>query len=124
MESQGVNETSLPPDLIRRLSYIRLLLTRAAEESRLAAPYCHDSVNRLHDVAEMFLALATQQHGIRPPKDFIAYWELLAVPLGRPLGHRTQPERFNKVRVGVEALRGRAGARRDRGRTHDDHRAA
>jgi hypothetical protein len=47
----------------------------------------------------MFLALAAQQHGNRPPKDFTGYWDLLGVPLGRPLGYRAQAERFNKVRV-------------------------
>jgi hypothetical protein len=90
---------TLPPDTARRLAFIRLLLTRASEESRLAPPYCFDGVNRLHDVAEMFLALAAQQHSLQQPKDFMAYWGLLEKPLGRPLGYRSQAERFNKVRV-------------------------
>jgi hypothetical protein len=38
----GVRSTPLPPELVRRLSFIRLLLARAAEESRLPVPYCYD----------------------------------------------------------------------------------
>ncbi len=95
----GMATAALDPEMARRLAYLRLLLARAAEESRLAPPYYFDSVNRLHDVAEMFLALAAQQHSLRLPKDFNGYWDLLAGPLGRPLGYRTQTERFSKVRV-------------------------
>lgn len=76
-----------------------MLLGRATEESRAAPPYCFDSVNRLHDVAEMFLALAAQESALASPRDFIGYWALLEAPLGRPLGYRAQAERFNKVRV-------------------------
>lgn len=95
----AVSVAETEPDTVRRLAYIRLLLARAIEESRLSAPYSFDSVNRLHDVAEMFLALATQKYELKVPKEFIGYWPLLEGALGRPLGYRVQAERFNKVRV-------------------------
>lgn len=44
---------------------IRLLLARAGEEAQQSPPYSADGVNRLHDVAEMFLALAAEKHNKR-----------------------------------------------------------
>lgn len=90
----------LRPDTARRLAFIRLLLSKATEESRLAPPYCYDSLSRLHDAAEMFLALAVQERHLAMPRDFMKYWDVLDGSLGRPLMYRAQAERFNKARVG------------------------
>jgi hypothetical protein len=89
-------------DTARRLALIRLLLARAKGDSRLPVPYSFDSVNRLHDVAEMFLALAAQHSGVPIPKEFTEYWPKLGVPLGRPLAYAAQMQKFNKVRVNLK----------------------
>lgn len=92
--------TSADADTTRRLAHVRLLLGRALEESRASPPFCYDSLGRLHDALEMFLALAAQHHHKAIPKDFMKYWEVLEPALGRPLLYRAQSERFNKARVG------------------------
>jgi hypothetical protein len=107
----------LHPDTARRLAFVRLLLSRAQEESRLAAPFSYDSLNRLHDAAEMFLTLAVQTHHKAVPKDFMKYWDALEESLGRPLLYRAQAERFNKARVawkhfGAEPAAAEIGAAR------------
>jgi hypothetical protein len=93
---------SLTVDVTRRLAAIKVLLSRAEEESGLAAPFSADSINRLHDIADMFLALAVQVHNVKLPSNFEGYWDALASPLGRPLGYRTAMQRFNKVRVNLK----------------------
>jgi len=122
-----IGMSALSPDTTRRLALIRLLLARAEQESRLAAPFSTDSINRLHDVAEMFLALAAQLHGKSIPRDFTGYWEALEPTLGRPLAYRAQMQRFNKLRVnlkhyGVEpaATEIAAAAAAVRGLLHDE----
>ena len=103
MASRVINVTGkLTPDVTRRLATIRVLLSRAEQESGLSAPFSADSVNRLHDVAEMFLALAVQFHNEAIPRDFAGYWDVLAKPLNRPLAYRTAMLRFNKVRVNLK----------------------
>ena len=92
----------LDPDVGRRLAFIRLLLARAEAESRQAPPFSTDSINRLHDVAEMFLALASQQHNLPLPKDFLGYWDTLGVALRRPLSYRVQMQKLNKARVNLK----------------------
>lgn len=92
----------LTSDVTRRLALIRLLLAKAEQESRLSAPYSTDSINRLHDVAEMFLALAAQQHHRTIPKEFEKYWDVLEPVLGRPLSYRAQMQKFNKLRVNLK----------------------
>lgn len=89
-------------ETIRRLVLIRLLLARAEEDSHLSPPFSTDSVNRLHDVAEMFLALAAQENHVEIPPDFIGYWQVLEKPLGRPLAYRAQMQKLNKVRVSLK----------------------
>ena len=97
-----MDPVDLAPDTMRRLALIRLLLSRAEEEAGFAPPFSSDSINRLHDVAEMFLALAAQQHHARIPRNFMDYWEALEPALGRPLTYRAQMEKFNKVRVNLK----------------------
>lgn len=92
----------IDPDTIRRLALIKVLLVRAEDDSRLPIPYSFDSINRLHDVAEMFLALAVQHHHVQIPKDFLQYWPTLETPLGRPLAYHAQMQKFNKVRVNLK----------------------
>lgn len=59
-----------------RLGYIRLLLDRAVAMTREPAPFCFDSINRLHDVADLFLIVAGQKHGIKPQSSSLtAYWD-------------------------------------------------
>jgi hypothetical protein len=93
---------TITADTFRRLAFIRLLLDRGVELSTQSAPFSFDSINRLHDVAEMFLALAVQVHGLAIPNDFMAYWVTLQKPLGRPLTYNAQMQRFNKVRVNLK----------------------
>lgn len=93
---------SIDPDTARRLALIRVLLTRAEGDSQLPVPYSFDSVNRLHDVAEMFLALAAQHNNVSIPKDFVGYWVNLEKPLARPLSYSAQMQKFNKVRVNLK----------------------
>lgn len=89
-------------DGVRRLSMIRLLLSRAERESRLSSPFSADSVNRMHDAVEMFLALAVQHHHGRLPRQFMDYWDELEKAIGRPLAYRAQMQRFNKLRVNLK----------------------
>jgi hypothetical protein len=81
---------------------MRALLFRAEDESGFPPPFSADSINRMHDVAEMFLALAAQVNNRPIPKDFMQYWDELAVPLCRPLSYRAQMLKLNKVRVSLK----------------------
>ncbi len=92
----------ITPDVARRLALIRLLLARGSEMSSEPPPFSFDSINRLHDAAEMFLALAAQVHGVGIPRDFTGYWDALEPRLGRPLGYRAQMQKFNKARVNLK----------------------
>jgi hypothetical protein len=65
-------------------------------------PFSFDSINRLHDAAEMFLALAAQVHGVAIPRDFMGYWDGLEGKLGRPISYRANMQKFNKVRVNLK----------------------
>jgi hypothetical protein len=87
---------------MRRLALIRLMMSKAEQESRLSAPFSTDSINRFHDVVEMFLALAVQHHHLGIPKQFEAYWSELGSVLGRPLAYKAQMQKFNKVRVNLK----------------------
>lgn len=87
---------------MQRLVLIRLLLARAEEDARLSPPFSTDSVNRLHDVVEMFLALAAQEQHVAIPRDFVGYWDVLEKALGRPLAYRAQMQKLNKVRVNLK----------------------
>lgn len=86
----------------RRLVLIRLLFARAEEQANQSRPYSTDSVNRLHDVAEMFLAFAAERHQIRIPKDFMSYWTVREEASGRRLAYRAQMQKLNKVRVNLK----------------------
>jgi hypothetical protein len=88
----------LTAETARRLAFIRLLVARAEDASRQPPPFSYDSINRFHDAAEMFLALAAQQHGLSIPKDLLAYWDIFQPVLGRPLGYKAPMQKFNKVR--------------------------
>ncbi len=92
----------LTAEMARRLAFIRLLVARADEESGQPPPFSYDSINRFHDVAEMFLALAAQQHHLTIPSDLLGYWNIFEPVLGRPLGYRAQMQKFNKVRVNLK----------------------
>lgn len=94
--------TSLTPDTARRLALIRLLLQRAERDVSQPPPFSFDAVNRLHDVAEMFLAAAAQHNSVGIPKEFDKYWDNLSVPLGRPLLYQASMQRYNKLRVGLK----------------------
>ncbi len=94
--------TDPTPDTMRRLAVVRLLFSRAEKEAALAPPFSVDSVNRLHDVTEMFLALAAQVHHVNIPRELDGYWEVLKGPLGRSLLYRAQMQKFNKVRVNLK----------------------
>ncbi len=93
---------AVTPDVIRRLALIRLLLARAVDMTTESPPFSFDSVNRLHDAAEMFLALGAQVHGAAIPKEFTAYWDTLEAKLGRPIAYRANMQKFNKVRVNLK----------------------
>jgi hypothetical protein len=90
------------PDTLRRLAFIRLLLARSVSMSQEEPPYSFDSVNRLHDVTEMFLVLAVQEKGESIQNNFMDYWKVLAKALGRPLNYQAQFQKFNKLRVGLK----------------------
>jgi hypothetical protein len=92
----------LTAETARRLAFIRLLVARAEEESRQPPPFSYDSINRFHDAAEMFLALAAQQHGLIIPKDLLSYWDFFQPVLGRTLGYKAPMQKFNKVRVNLK----------------------
>lgn len=94
--------STLTPAVAKRLALIRLLLDGAEEASGLEAPFDADSVNRLHDVAEMFLALAVQQHNGTIPGQFIGYWTELKNLTGQAPGYRAAMERVNKTRVSLK----------------------
>jgi hypothetical protein len=64
---------NLTAETARRLAFIRLLLAWADEESRQPPPFSYDSINRFHDAAEMFLALAAQQHHLAISHDLLGY---------------------------------------------------
>lgn len=93
---------TMTPATTRRLALIRLLLDRATEAARQPVPYSMDAISRLHDVAEMWLALAVEQHNGKIPPDFMGYWSELGKALGRPLAYRTQMTRLNKARVNLK----------------------
>ena len=88
--------------MTRRLVLIRLLLARAEEQARQSQPYSADAVNRLHDVVEMFLALAAERHNVKIPRGFVEYWTVLEPTLGRPLAYRAQMQKLNKSRVNLK----------------------
>lgn len=88
--------------VVRRLALIRLLHSRAEEQASQSPPFSTDSINRLHDVAEMFLALAAEQHHAAIPRNFTDYWPTLEKVTGRPLAYRAQMQKLNKVRVNLK----------------------
>lgn len=90
------------PGTIRRLALIRLLLDRAAEAASQPVPYSTDAVSRLHDVSEMWLALAVEKLSGNIPKEYMGYWIELEKSLGRPLSYRAQMTRLNKARVNLK----------------------
>lgn len=90
------------PDIIRRLSLIRLLLHGAEAAAGQPAPFNTDSINRLHDVCEMYLALAVELHHGSIPKDFMGYWPELERLTGQPLSFRAALQRMNKARVSLK----------------------
>lgn len=92
----------MDPELSRRLALVRLLLARAEGDSAQPGPFAGDSVNRLHDVAEMFLAFAAGHHNLKIPAQFDQYWDVLDRVLGRPLQYRTAMQAFNKARVNLK----------------------
>ena len=103
MRSRLPRVVAITPDTVRRLALIRLLLGRAEEESRQSAPFAADSINRLHDVAEMFLALAAEvrQADVRG-QEFMSYWPALSQTLDSPLTYRLAMQKVNKARVALK----------------------
>ncbi|PRY06860.1 hypothetical protein [Kineococcus rhizosphaerae] len=91
--------STLDPFVARRLATIQLLLDRAVEASRQSGPLGVDAVSRLHDVIEMWLALAARVQGTKIGGTFDDYWNSLTAKLGRPLTHRVRAQTLNKVRV-------------------------
>lgn len=96
--------TTPSPDTVHRLALIRLLLDRAEEASRQAAPFSADSINRLHDVAEMWLLLGAEvlHADIKPKMPFINYWDVLSKKLDFPLTYKAQMQRVNEARVNLK----------------------
>jgi hypothetical protein len=95
-------DMNLTAETTRRLAFIRLLVARADEESRQPPPFSYDSINRFHDAAEMFLALAAQQHHLTIAHDLLGYWNIFEPILNRPLAYKAQMQKFNKVRVNLK----------------------
>ena len=91
-----------PQEIARRLAFLRLLGTRAADEASAPPPFSFDSVNRAHDAVEAFLALAAQHLDVPIPREFLGYWEALKVKLGRPLSSYPRMQRLNKLRVDLK----------------------
>lgn len=94
----------LTADTARRLAMIRLLHLRAEADSRLPAPYSADSLNRLHDTAEMFLLLAAETHhaDITPKMRFMDYWDKVRTATGVTLQYKAQMQRMNDARVSLK----------------------
>lgn len=93
---------SITPDVAHRLAYVRLLLSRAEEESKRPAPFSFDSISRAHDAAESFLALAAQFKGVALQKEFLKYWDAFEPVLGRPLGYKAAMQRMNQARIALK----------------------
>lgn len=76
-------------------------MNRADEESRLSPPFSYESINRLHDVAEMFLVLVAEHlHADIPANTrFLGYWDPIGKKLKPPLGYKVQMKRVNSARV-------------------------
>lgn len=90
------------PEIRRRLVLVRLLLRRAEEDSRQSEPFAADSLNRLHDAAEMFLALLVEHYHLKIPPAFMGYWDVLARQLGRPLTYQAQMQKLTKARANLK----------------------
>lgn len=92
------------PETVQRLAVIRLLLSRAEEESYQAPPFCWDSLNGLHDVVEMFLLLGAEvlEAKVTDRMPFLQYWDALSEKMDGPLGYRNQMRRVNHARVGFK----------------------
>lgn len=92
----------LAPATMQRLATIRLLFSRAEEDSRQSAPYSWNSINALHDVVEMFLVLATQELHVpvnHKKQEFLGYWDEISKKLDSPLGYKRQMMSVNNARV-------------------------
>lgn len=90
------------PDTLRRLALIRIFLNAAQETALQPRPFNVDSLNRLHDTAEMFLALAVEVHHGKIPREFLGYWDELEKVLGRRPAFQAAMQRMSKARVNLK----------------------
>ena len=90
--------------LVKRLSYIKYLFSKAQDESRMPEPMCGFSVLSLHNCIEMFLHLICVQNSInKKDNNFMAYWDVINNKFtDRELPDKMRFEALNKARVGLK----------------------
>jgi hypothetical protein len=93
------------PDALtaRRMAFIRYLLESAIAESGKPEPTCSAGLLGMHDSVELFLQLASEHLDVgRKRIEFMEYFDLIALALGRELSQKERMRRLNNARVGLK----------------------
>lgn len=84
----------------RRLAAVKALLARAEAVCDEPAPFWWEGINRLHDVAEMFLCAICDTYAIAPPaKGFMDYWSAISAKTGTRIDYGPAMRRVNDLRI-------------------------
>jgi len=96
---------ALSPDVVKRLSYSKYLLRRAAslhrEGNELATA---EAVLVAHDAAEMLMRVVADFVGAKPPEKFMQFWQHVVDATGTAPPHKAAMDRLNNLRVGFKHL--------------------
>lgn len=88
---------------IKRLAFVRHIYTIAVEQSYRPEPMNAASLLTFHDSVEFFMHLACEHCDVKPPSDFLSYWDVLKSKCleGFPTQRETM-RRLNKSRVALK----------------------
>jgi len=94
--------------IMKRLAFIKYLFELGVVQSRQPEPMSPASILIFHDAIELFNYLACEYHDIdaigkrKPQPEFIDYWDLISLKLGKPLPQKESMKRLNKSRVDLK----------------------
>lgn len=93
-----------PPEVVRRLAYIRYLHGVGIEQARLPDPMSSTALLMFHDAVESFLIMAGEHLGAPSVYEFEKYWDALKskLPGGVELPVQQGMKRLNKQRVALK----------------------
>jgi hypothetical protein len=93
---------SIKPETMERLVFVKHLYETGVDQSQSVNPLNAKSILTLHDAAELFLYLVSEEVGFKAPYQFMEYWGKVKQHSSMKLGQKSEMNRLNKARTNLK----------------------